>query len=281
MAQRQFRPDQGLIRRQAAELVGASGQRMSLVFSLLLALSPAGLYVLLGQSFSLLFESTQGQAPWILSLEEFVYAILLIALSVYVTLPMIKGLVRQGRAVARGEEVEVSDVFFSFSSAARYRDSIRMSFPGVIRICLWGGVISLTYETAAYFSASRAVVLVGSLLIVAEGAVALLFLLRSFPVLFFYLYDDRMSPTDARRRARERCRTDYGAYVAFWLGYLPHLLLGLLTLGVLLITHVLPHMTVAYHLLCREAEERHAAQEEVEAPEEKEPYDMEGEENHE
>ncbi len=257
MNKQRIRSDHTAMRKAAEAMLGESGQRFPLICSLLLALFPVGLYVMLAQCMALLVESSRGQAAWLLSLEDGLFALLMIALSIYVTVPLLIGLIRQGLSVVRGKTVEVSDVFDSFSSRKRYADSLKLAFPFVIKVCLWSALIAMTYELAVFLSGSRAAVALGAFLIVLEAVAAILSLIRCFPVLYFYLYDDRMSPREARKRARARRRTDYRVYLGFWFGYLPHLLLGLVTFGVLLLIWVLPQMTVAYHDLCRALEEQH------------------------
>ena len=76
-------------------------------------------------------------------------------------------------------------------------------------------------------------------------------LFRDFSLMAEVLVSD-LSVKEARKAVRKR-RPRGG--VRFAIGFLPWILLGILTLGVMLLWEVLPSMAVAYFRYCRQLKE--------------------------
>ena len=71
----------------------------------------------------------------------------------------------------------------------------------------------------------------------------------------FYLVAEalwnELQPERALRLARVSRRLQRPVAIVFWRGYLWRILLGLLSVGILLLLDTLPHMLIAYFRTCR------------------------------
>ena len=246
-------PDFRELREEAGDVLAKDGNRLLLIEATVLSLVPFVTYPFLYTAFSAVLQPLlyNEAADWMVALVLVGFFLLLAALTVFLTLPLLLGVLRMAWRMTEGEEVVLADLFSSFSTAKTYRRSLHLSARTFWRLGLLVAVVCLTCGIAvSAFERTVAVGLLCGFVVLLEVAVGVTLLLRQFPCLAVAIYEDTPM-RDARRIARNLTRRCCFGGLLFWLHFVPHLLLGLLTFGIFLIWEVLPRMCVSYFLYCR------------------------------
>jgi hypothetical protein len=175
-------------------------------------------------------------------------AILLLAT---VILPLFWGVLGLSGQIVRGKTPVLADVFLPFSGKVAYRRAIWLSFSWLWRVGGTAGVVALTYSLALYFAGGSLPggILCG-VLIVLELTLGFVLLLRWFPVAAVALSCEEYSAEEILREASRFRKAQPFAGFYFFMGFLPLLALGVLTVGILLLADVLPRMCVGYFQYC-------------------------------
>lgn len=169
----------------------------------------------------------------------------------FVILPLLMGLLAMAAGMERGEDVPLIRVFAPFSGSGEYRRSLRLSFALFWKFLLLVTVVRLTIVFLGSFAGqSAAVPVLIALLTVAEILLWIVLVLRQFPTLYF-VYAEGLTVREAHR-ATATVRRSRSAGILFWLCFLPWILLGLLTVGILLLADVFPRMCIAYFRYAQE-----------------------------
>ena len=230
------------LRVRAGELLSKNGTRLLLIEAILVLGLLVGLYVTLGSAFEALsycvVSSYVGSA-----IVSALYWLALIFVSVFLTAPMVLGVLWLAARLCDGETVRLADMFRYFSSPKLYRQALSATLPLVWTLMAGGALVGLTGSLLSillpptFGSSLLSIVLMGLEVL----GVGMLILCRYSCL---YRAVARKETTDA---------SDHGSFcrgLRFILHFLPWLVLGSLTFGVLLIADTFPRMLLAYCLDC-------------------------------
>ncbi|MBQ8309807.1 MAG: hypothetical protein IJX80_02195, partial [Clostridia bacterium] len=176
-----------------------------------------------------------------------------VLLSFLFTAPTLFGLFRIAGKLAADEEAVLADLFYAFSDRHVYARAL-----ATVRGLLFRGTIvwfacEITYLLFVYALPPTLpnAVLCG-LLIGIEILCGLVWLLCRYPYLWATIRFEDMPLPDAYDRAREHVSSPLFRGWRFTFGFVPWLLLGFFTVGILWIADTLPRMLVAYFVDCEE-----------------------------
>ncbi len=234
-------------RRQAGAALERHESRLTLIGAILVMLPTVMLYVGM-QSLSILLyhvlsKGGTQRAELFTVLVLSLCLIAVIALTLLLTLPLVVGYLEMARRAWRGETVALADLFFAFSSVGRYARAIGISW-----YLLWRAGLGLFVVGATAWigfigigSIWSGLICIGLVLI--ELSVLFCIFGRSFLSLAAAL-DRGVSIKEAKRFARGH--TNLRAAWAFFRHFFFRVLLGLVTIGILLLWDTIPRMAVTY-----------------------------------
>lgn len=252
-------------RRGAGAYLSVCGNRLLLSLASIVLLSVVMIYVMLYFAFA-------GISEYLMSMGNFqydhtgyvtayfaffAYVLLALLFTLLLTLPLLCGLFYMASGIVAGRETALCDLFYFFSSAARYWRAIRLSFWTFLRLLFLVLAIILTYEYSIALSVGRVwIVLVGAFAILCEIVLTLLLSARGFFGWYVALSYPSMPMDEVRQRARAMMRGCKSAPYRFVIDFLPWLLISFATAGIFLIADTLPRMSISYFLYCGELEQR-------------------------
>lgn len=236
--------------RASSEELSRCGNRLLLLEALLLTILMCSLYAVLDGVFSVLSSLLPNTWLWALLL-PLGRGCAMLLLSLFVLLPLLLGLFHMAYRMSCRQETVLAELFHSFSSPKAYGRALGLSFGFAWRMLLLLSVVCGTYSLADALRLPLPAVVGVSLLLVAEGVIGILLLSRSFYTLALSMREPTLSLTQCRRASRRMYRVFPRRGVGFLLYFLPQLLLGLLTFGILLLMHTLPKMLIAYFRFCQ------------------------------
>ena len=231
--------------RDARELLGRNGNRLLLIEALAVLLLFFAMYSLLCTVFSALLHFVLG-GPWSVGLAWTVFYAVLFALTLLLTLPTVLGIFQMAKQMYDGEETVLADLFYFFSSGERYRRAIRLAR----RFCILLFLLLISSEAlyllfSLFLPPTIPYALLCGILIAALVLGWLMLVFTRFPLLFFALSGEKTA--EERSVGRSDCLF---CGMRFLLRFLPGILLGLVSFGVLLLIDTLPKMLVAYMCEC-------------------------------
>ena len=239
-------PEQYELRREAGEILSQNGNRLLLIEAILILLLHVPLYLILDTAIHAAFGELTATNAALTPLWSAVYAVLVSLLVLFFTLPSLIGLFGLAGKIAYGAQPTLSELFEPFSSVKSYVRTLHLAWGAFWRFGLIVAAVTLTYQVMLYFFAGSFLWgAVCGLMIVAEIAMGLLLCARNFPVAAVVLFS-QVPVREARMLSRNVSDHAYRGGVFFVLGFLPWILLGVLTLGVLLLWDVVPRMLIAY-----------------------------------
>lgn len=237
---------------QAGAVLAANGNRIKLICLFLLLSLFLMSALLFTAAFFLLLNTLPLAPPQITMLALVTYAIPLFLLILFWVLPFLQGILTVAYRMARYEDVPLVAVFRPFSKDQLYWRHVAISWDFFWKALILGAAIFLTYESGdTLFSGNFWGGLATALAIVAEIAVWFFWCGRNFGLLFFALQEERMPLRSAKKKVKAFWKVNPFAAFRYFGNFLPHILLGILTLGVYLLADVLPRMVLTY---CFEAE---------------------------
>lgn len=214
---------------RAGKCLRESGGRLLLIEALLLLLLLLPVYFAVS-GVALIFLELVGAGMLGVALISGAAAIVLLAYSFFVGVPMVLGLLFIAHSLSLGREASLSELFLAFSSRARYKAALlegRALFAGCALIYF---LVSLLYLVLYPFLMSADVYrYLFAALVLAVLLLGYLFL----PMTFHGI----------RRTTGRRGGAIRGLILR--LRFLPMILLGVATLGILLLCDVLPRLLVA------------------------------------
>lgn len=248
-------PDFSRAWREAGAILASRGNRLILIESVILLLVSVSLYIMLYNVFFTAF------APWVWGEDavlsvflQVLYGVAVAALTLFVTLPSVVGGFMLAGEMERGREVMLADLFAPFSSAKRYGRALRLSWGAFWRFGLIVLAVALTLLVGKSLFPEEDPALVGlvcGLLAVIEVIVGLMLCTRRFAVMAVALYGE-IPLSHARNAAENMARMCRRGGAVFFFSVVPWALLGLLTVGILLLWDTLPRMLIAYFRYCRQ-----------------------------
>ncbi len=224
------------LRARAGELLSHGGNRLLLIEAQSILLLLFSVYLMLSYSFSF-FAITLLDELWIRVTVDFLFGLLLAAFAICLVLPLFFGLFFMAWRMACGEACTLSYLFVAFGDRSAYVRAIwGMRFLIVVGMLLSIGASALEFlffadAPSAFWDAVTPIL-------------CLVFACLLSAPFYLHVYEalterERGSITPARRIRRA---ARFGGI------FFPWLLLGLLTVGVLLIADVFPRMLIFYAL---------------------------------
>lgn len=241
------------IRQSVGDLLAEKERRMTLILAQILLLLFVALYISIAQAFGALqMLSAVLLHAWLNYLLYALYLVINAAVSVFFVLPTVIGFLQMAALMERDETVALTDLFAVFSKRALYREALGISWRAFWRVALTVIAVKTTVSLSTYFFA-------GSLPAgIICGIIVLLELLGGLWLILhgFSLVADLCTASQPLRRARAAATGGFRVGVHYFAGFLPWLLLGVLSFGILLVWEVLPCMAVGYFRYCRELQEQ-------------------------
>ena len=243
-------PDFRDARERAGEILSRKSNRLKLIEGLVLCVMPVLLTIVLS---ALLGEirrvgSWGGPANWIAALCFNVFSALF---HLFLTIPLTVGLIGMAERIAEGESVSLVEIFEPFSSERAYRRAFGVAFRLFWTVGLLALAVSMTVSLLPAFGKGWGIVFLTAVLAVGEIILWLVFVMRRFATVSF-VFLRRTSFHDAKKATARMAGYYRNGGIVWILNFLPWILLGFLTVGILLLADVLPRMCISYHLYCKE-----------------------------
>ena len=240
-------PDFRSARRCAGEILGERSNRLKLMEGIVVFLMPILLSVLLWELFSQILTAVDAEgAPAIVA--SVLFAVFLSLFQLFLTLPLFFGLTGMAAGMAGGEYVSLADLFEPFGSGKAYRQTLCLAFrlfwtAGLLILAVWG--------TLAFFAAvgggKLLPALLAGFLTVGEVIGWIVLAMRHFPTLAL-VQREGMSLREARKKTAGVAGRARRGGLLWAVCFLPWVLLGLLTVGILLLADIFPRMLISYFL---------------------------------
>lgn len=175
--------------------------------------------------------------------------IMLYVLVIFLAAPLYVGCFRMSLLMTYGEQVEIIDVFYTFSSAGSYFRALRLSLgvflrilPIIIALRIHAIMNYLSFWLVFFDETIKAV----NIFFVPVAILLVMLACFSFgSVSFAYICED-MKLCKARKYARKARRKNYGSVIAVAYTTLFKLVLSILTLGILSVVHTIPLAMLTY-----------------------------------
>ncbi|MBQ9805207.1 MAG: hypothetical protein IJW49_01685 [Clostridia bacterium] len=234
-------PNSRALRTEASELLSMNGNRLKLIEALILCLLLVPLYCSVYNLIA--FAATEFvMVPslvwtWIRNGTSFFITLLL-------TLPLILGVFGMAARMQRGEDTVLIDLFAPFTSWSRYMSAVWLSWkilwiPSLAALLMWG---SVGLFDALLISDAQSATMLGWFTASVFGILGLFFMMRRFTAIAAAINGQpSVSPTKPLSGWKRYKHCD-----RFWRMYLVRILLGILSMGVLLLLDVIPEMLIAY-----------------------------------
>ncbi|MBQ8432880.1 MAG: hypothetical protein IJX28_08365 [Clostridia bacterium] len=273
-AKRQQPPLSGILR-EAEGRIAAEGNRLTLILAWMLFAMTCILCLFFREVFLVLGWWTQVELAWPqsklalfeLPLGDHGLRVLLDwvdlasivtggAVILFLALPLLHGILELSLAMVEGKDAPLSLIFRPFSGARRYRRCLRSSFA-----LLWRGALTVMAVTATYslvstlFAGNLAAGVICAVLILGELFLGFWLCVGLFPLFYCTVEDGRMPWRSARAAAVKLRRAFPLCGFRFFGGFLPRILLGCCTLGILLLADTLPMMCLTYTVECKKMSE--------------------------
>lgn len=238
--------------REAGQILGSNGNRLLLIEAILISLLTVLLYVFLCDTYMILLGYwIYGVNLWLSVALSVLLGVLISLLTLFFTFPLLIGLFGLAGDMEQGRTCVLADLFAPFSSVQTYRRALALSWGAFWRLGLIVLAVILTCNVGVlFFEGSLLAGLICGVAVAVEIFVGLWLCGKCFSSLSV-AHTSEMPIKAAReyaKRSWRMCRTGGAVFV---LNLLPRILLGLLTLGVLLLWETLPRMLVAYFRYCR------------------------------
>lgn len=232
------------LRARAAEILSRDGNRLTLIWALVVCLLFVALYTMLGYcmaALSLLCD------PAILVVFYVIAVYLMVRL---VMAPTLLGLFYIASRMTRGEETVVADLFHFLGTRSLYRYALRVTRPTVYLLVAVILCVVLTVAAFAAFVPFKPLWLLVCALTMAVEIVGFAILLCRFYPMAAVACRGEFTKAEFKCERRRICPKPTRRGLRFFFAFLARLLLGLLTVGLLWIADTLPRMLVAYSLDC-------------------------------
>ena len=167
----------------------------------------------------------------------------------FAVLPLLIGLSGMAAKMAKDASVSLAELFSPFSGGKAYRVALRSAFRFFWTV---GLMILAVRGTLALFDlwierSGVGIAVLAGFTVVGEVILWLVLAMRQFPTLSLILFCG-MTVRDARSRTRSMKKRARKGGLVWLLSFLPWILLGLLTFGILLLCDILPRMCISYFL---------------------------------
>ncbi len=232
----------------AKEILSQNGNRITLMAAFLMVGVTCLFYRLLAVAFfAVMSLPGVGGAFWN-GLFIGIFVLLITLFTLLFLLPLLQGIFWLAGAMVGGSDAPLAAIFDPFCEKETYLRCVAHSLGPALR---FAGIAGVVLFVGSALEAPSFVVTV--LLIVGELLFAMA--LPNFPLGYFAGTQKRMLWRDAKRKARSFFRINPFCGFRFWTSFLPHILLGILTVGIYLLAHVLPLMVLTCFCECKRTHE--------------------------
>lgn len=242
------------IRRRAGELLSQNGNRLLLIKALMISLVFVSMYGMLFSAVSAVCLLYPTNLPFTLVAVS-IGCLLAVLLSVFFTCPLLLGNFWIACRVATRECAVLADLFWAFSSGRAYARALRLSWStfwrGALIYLFIGGTV---YVFSTFLPPFLPFQILCGVLVAAEAFWGLLLYSHAFFTLYVGMRAPDLPWWEVKRCVQQNYPTGFGRGLRFFFCYLPQMLLGALTFGLLLLADGFPKMLVAYFLDCADAE---------------------------
>ena len=243
-----YGPSCASIRARSSEILAQSGNRFMLIEAICLCFLVMPVYYGF-YTMCFVLSATLSAVPMIVW--EWLWGAILFFLTLFVTLPLVQGVLGMASDMEQEKAVVLPDVFASFTSRKRYGKALWISWcflwlPAVIGFVMWAsfGLVDALIVNSTLATLLR--VAVGFL----EGAFGLALLLLRFSKNAALLEDKAgFDESEAPKKSKPTRRLLFG--VRFWASYFLRILMGILSIGILLLMDVIPEMLLSYFQYCK------------------------------
>ena len=231
--------------REAGAILSARGNRLKLIEGFLFCATFFVFALLLRETCRQIAALPRMGKPAVISV-TIVGDILYWACLLLVNGPLFAGVLQMAARMANEEEVFLPDLFSPFLSGRAYFRALVILWPLYWKFALFCWFPNVAFDFLRTLFGKTALLTafgVGTLILLA--AVWLLLALGGFVRLSFLL-QWRMPLLAASRANRQIFRKSFAGGGLWWLCFLPRILLGFLTVGILLVADVIPRMLISY-----------------------------------
>ncbi|MBQ9761159.1 MAG: hypothetical protein IJW16_07405 [Clostridia bacterium] len=250
-------------RREAGAYLAVGGNRMRLITAELICLLTVMLYVLLYNAYdaarvALLPTDHSAYAVDIALATGFDLTVL--AVTLFVTVPLLCGLLRIAERITVEREVTLTELFHSFSSKHAYARAVRLSCRCLWKLAVAAVAVRWIYGLARMQTGDAYAAFGAVLAVVCISFLALLWSADGFYTAYFAYRNEDVSVRAAYRCSQQLSRNCRAAAWHFVLEYLLWLVLSVLTAGILLLADVLPRILVSYFRFSEQIERAEATE---------------------
>lgn len=243
-------PDFRDSRERAGEILSRKSNRLKLIEGLVLCVMP----VLLTIALAILLDEVCRVGSWGDStkwIAAICFNVFSAAFHLFLTIPLAVGLIDMAERMSNDEYVSLVEIFEPFSSGKSYRRAFGVAFRLFWTVGLLVLAVSLTVAFLPAFGKGFGIVFLTAVLAVAEIILWLVFVMRRFATVSF-VFLRQTSFGEAKRATVQMAGYSRNGGIVWLLNFIPWILLGFLTVGILLLADVLPRMCISYHLYCKE-----------------------------
>lgn len=233
-------------RREADAILATGANRLLLIEAILIVCVFVALFISLYSATALLMSALH-ENEILSSLLPYALSFSCLLLGVFLVLPVVLGLFRLAEQMQAGKTPVLMDLFYFLSTRERYLQGLRITRLASIKIMLMVLIVdTLNILWSTQIPDTSAFRLLG-------GAVTA-FVIFLFVVWMLFPYSELYSLL--RQTSEERPLRLGGGLRLVWF-FLPWLLLGLVSIGLLLVLDVFPRMLLTYFCDCDRAENSH------------------------
>lgn len=239
-----------LLRRESGEVLAQNANRLKLMEAVMVCLTPLLLYTTLFSTWQAVVLPLLNKflLPVGVLLAELGLWMIVTALTLFFTLPLFTGLLFLASRMEAGEEAYLPEVFRAFGSRSAYRKALRISAS-----LFWKLALLAAAETAIFLffqalgDGSALAILLGIPFMIGAAILLVYWFCGGFLRTYFVLC--------IQNSAGRMCPHARPVGFSYWMGFMPWLVLSLMTFCILLLADVLPRMLIAYFRLCRKLDE--------------------------
>ena len=230
---------------EADAILATGANRLVLIEAILVLCLFAALFTSLASALSIGVSALLGETDTSATLLGDLISLLFVALVVFFAAPVVLGVFRLGARMQAGEEPMLGDMFYFLSSRQRYLLALRTSWLGSLKLLvaiaaidaigmIWTELVpdTLLFDILSVFVIAIVIFLY------------LIWLLFPYSKLYFWLQKD-----EAPKERDVYLRSPRGGLRFLWF-FLPWLLLGCISIGLLLVLDVFPRMMLTYFCDC-------------------------------
>ena len=238
------------LHRCAGEILAVSGNRLLLIEAIAVLLLFIVMYSSLSYACSVLLFLVPGNYAFFIGV-VIAHTLVVLALTALLAVPTVLGVFRMAYRMTAFEPTSLVDMFFAFSDFRTYCRMLAVARMLLLRVAIVWLLCEGTYLLFVYLipPVSGIEVLCGFLIGI-EVLLGAILVLRGYPEICAAFRNEEMPFSSARREVAMDAPVFRGA--RFILSFVPSLVIGFFTIGILWLADTLPRMLVAYFLDCGE-----------------------------